>query len=133
MNSDKMPDEFQQMSDKNKINSQWDELVGKHNPPKTYLATAILATILCFPITGIIAICYSTQVNTFCHVNNFTAANYAAKKARLWCILSPITFIALLVVIYFLRLLQIVDFEISPQGFLTPFLPVPDTHETISP
>ncbi len=56
--------------------------------PPTNLAWAILATILCFQITGIVAIIYSLKVTQHINMGNIEQARKASDKAAGWIIAS---------------------------------------------
>ena len=52
--------------------------------PNNHLALAIISTILCCLITGIVSIIYSTQVNTKYDAGDYEGAVQASKNAKLW-------------------------------------------------
>ncbi|MGY3793397.1 CD225/dispanin family protein [uncultured Aquimarina sp.] len=52
--------------------------------PNNHLALAIISTILCCMITGIVSIIYSTQVNTKYDAGDYEGAVTASKNAKLW-------------------------------------------------
>ncbi|MBW1296794.1 CD225/dispanin family protein [Aquimarina litoralis] len=52
--------------------------------PSNHLALAIISTILCCMITGIVSIIYSTQVNTKYDAGDYEGAVAASKNAKLW-------------------------------------------------
>jgi hypothetical protein len=53
-------------------------------PPSNYLIGAILCTIFCCQVFGIISIIYAAQVNTKWEAGNFEGARQASKNALLW-------------------------------------------------
>lgn len=53
-----------------------------------YLAFSLLATIFCCLPTGIPAIVYSSEVNSKLQKGDWTGAQAASNKARLWCWIS---------------------------------------------
>ncbi|HYQ56288.1 MAG TPA: CD225/dispanin family protein [Draconibacterium sp.] len=53
-------------------------------PPPNYLVFAILATIFCGKIVGIVAIIFAAQVNTKWEAGNYEGALRASKNAKLW-------------------------------------------------
>lgn len=55
-----------------------------HPKPKNYLIEAILSTIFCCQITGIVSIVYAAQVNSLYAEGKFDAADRAAKNAKNW-------------------------------------------------
>ncbi|WP_319436572.1 CD225/dispanin family protein [Mycobacterium sp. RTGN5] len=71
--------------------------------PKNNLALAILATIFCFPITGIVAIVKAAQVNGLWVQGQYGEAQASAKAAKKWVIWSVVIW-AILVVVYIILL-----------------------------
>lgn len=59
-------------------------------PPDNYMVWAILTTLLCNIICGIIAIVYSSKVNKYWAMGNKMAAYDAQKKTKTWCIASVV-------------------------------------------
>jgi hypothetical protein len=59
--------------------------------PSNYLTPAILTTICCCPIFGIIAIVYAAQVNGKFDRGDYAGAEASAKKARMWVWISIIS------------------------------------------
>ena len=53
-----------------------------------YLVWSILATIFCCLPSGIVAIIYSSKVNSALALGNYGAAREASKKAKIWNIIS---------------------------------------------
>jgi hypothetical protein len=53
-------------------------------PPSNYLIGAILATIFCCQIFGIISIIYAAQVNSKWQAGDFDGARQSSKNAQLW-------------------------------------------------
>lgn len=66
--------------------------------PKNNLALAILATIFCFPITGIVAIVKAAQVNGLWVQGQYAEAEASAKAAKKWVIYSVIAWVIILVI-----------------------------------
>ena len=58
--------------------------------PDNYLVWAILVTILCCLIGGIVAIVYASKVDSNWNAGNYQAAIEASNKAKTWCIVSAI-------------------------------------------
>lgn len=52
--------------------------------PDNFLPWAILSTILCCLPFGIVAIVYSTQVDSYWFSGNYEAARRSARRARTW-------------------------------------------------
>ncbi|EIV94504.1 CD225/dispanin family protein [Frankia sp. QA3] len=67
-------------------------------PIRTYLWQSLVATLLCCLPTGIVAIVYATQAQTRLQVGNLAGAREASGRARRWCIVSLIAFVAVLLV-----------------------------------
>ena len=67
--------------------------------PKNNLVLAILATVFCFPITGIVAIVKAAQVNGLWVQGQYAEAEASAKAAKKWVIWSVIIW-AVIIVIY---------------------------------
>ena len=53
-------------------------------PPSNYLIGAILATLFCCQIFGIISIIYAAQVNAKWQAGDFEGARQSSKNAQLW-------------------------------------------------
>lgn len=68
--------------------------------PNNHLALAIVSTILCCLITGIVSIIYSTQVNTKYDAGDYEGAVQASKNAKTWALVGIITGVVI-GVIYF--------------------------------
>lgn len=66
--------------------------------PKNNLALAILATIFCFPITGIVAIVKAAQVNGLWVQGQYAEAQASAAAAKKWVIYSVIAWVVILVI-----------------------------------
>ncbi|WP_430468371.1 CD225/dispanin family protein [Winogradskyella ouciana] len=60
----------------------------KPQRPNSYLALAIISTILCCLPTGIVSIIYATQVNSAYEDGNYEKAMSASKNAKTWGIVS---------------------------------------------
>ena len=57
-------------------------------PPPNYLTPAILTTLFCCTVFGIIAIVYAAQVNSKWHGGDYRGAREASGNAKMWCWLS---------------------------------------------
>jgi uncharacterized membrane protein YvbJ len=79
------------------------EQAAKPAPPKTYLAQAIIVTILCCWPLGIPAIIFAAQVNSKYAVGDYAGAAESSRKASMW---SWISFSAGLVIILLYILAQ---------------------------
>ena len=56
--------------------------------PSSYLALAIVSTILCCLPTGIISIIYATKVNSTYEDGKYDEATKASKNAKIWGFVS---------------------------------------------
>ncbi|MBP5596357.1 MAG: CD225/dispanin family protein [Pseudobutyrivibrio sp.] len=73
------------------VNSNFNQSFNQINntvPPDNYLVWAILTTILCCLPFGIVAIVYSTKVNSLWITGHTVEAMEAAKSAKTWSIVS---------------------------------------------
>ena len=57
-------------------------------PPPNYLVFAILTTLFCGKIFGIVAIVFAAQVNSHWTAGNYEAAQSASRNAKLWSWIS---------------------------------------------
>jgi len=60
----------------------------KPQRPGSYLALAIISTILCCLPTGIVSIIYATKVNSLYEDGNYSEAIKASKNAKTWGLVS---------------------------------------------
>lgn len=60
----------------------------KPTRPNSYLALAIISTILCCLPIGIVSIIYATKVNSLYEDGNYNEANNASKNAKIWGLVS---------------------------------------------
>ena len=60
----------------------------KPQRPSSYLALAIISTILCCLPTGIVSIIYATKVNSLYEDGNYNEAAKASKNAKTWGLVS---------------------------------------------
>jgi ABC-type multidrug transport system permease subunit len=75
----------------------------KPKPPANYLALAIISTIFCCQVFGIISIIYAAQVNTKYLSGDYAGAESASKNAKTWGIVSigiGVVIIAVILLIY---------------------------------
>jgi archaellum biogenesis protein FlaJ (TadC family) len=54
------------------------------SPPSNYLVFAILTTIFCCQILGIVSIVYAAQVNSKWYAGDYQGAIDASRNAKLW-------------------------------------------------
>lgn len=60
----------------------------KPQRPNSYLALAIISTILCCLPTGIVSIIYATKVNSLYEDGNYDEAVKSSKNAKTWGLVS---------------------------------------------
>ncbi|QJP33133.1 CD225/dispanin family protein [Nonlabens sp. Ci31] len=73
--------------------------------PKTWLAESIIVTILCCQIFGIIAIIYSSQVESKHRIGDIQGALDSSRKAKNWVIAAVATGVVLIAVFFFTGIL----------------------------
>lgn len=56
--------------------------------PNSYLALAIISTVVCCLPLGIVSIVYATKVNSLYEDGNYDEANRASKNAKTWGLVS---------------------------------------------
>lgn len=66
-------------------------------PPPSNLVWAILTTVLCCLIPGIVSIVFASQVNSKWAMGDYAGAREASRKARLWAIIAAVLGIVILV------------------------------------
>lgn len=54
--------------------------------PASYLAWAIVATVLCNVVCGVVAIIYASKVNTKCRFGDFAGAERCSERAQWWIV-----------------------------------------------
>lgn len=74
----------------------------ENRPPKppSYLALAIISTVLCCLPAGIVSIVYATKVNDAYLNENYQAALNASKNAKTWGIVSVVVQLAIGIIIF---------------------------------
>ncbi|MEW6131498.1 MAG: CD225/dispanin family protein [Acidobacteriota bacterium] len=70
-----------------------------------YLIWSILTTLLCCIPAGVVAIVYSSQVNSKLQVGDYAGAVDASNKAKMWCLISVGVSVAIFVIFFLLSLL----------------------------
>ena len=68
-------------------------------PPPNYLVFAILVTIFCCQILGIVSIIFAAQVNSKWYAGDFEGAMNASKNAKLWAWIGFASAFAILLII----------------------------------
>jgi hypothetical protein len=77
----------------------------KPTRPDSYLALAIISTILCCLPTGIVSIIYATKVNSAYEDGNYDEAIKASKNAKTWGLISiGAAFLGLIIYVLFFGL-----------------------------
>lgn len=56
--------------------------------PSSWLVPAILATLCCFPVTGVVALCFAAQVDARWTLGDRRGAMNSARRARAWTLTS---------------------------------------------
>ena len=56
--------------------------------PKSYLAWAVVMTVLCCLPAGVVAIVFSSQVTSKYYAGDFEGARKASDRAQIWIIVS---------------------------------------------
>ncbi|MDO1500843.1 CD225/dispanin family protein [Winogradskyella maritima] len=65
------------------------EQIGNKPPrPNSYLALAIISTIVCCLPTGIVSIVYATQVNSAYEDGDYAKAESSSRNAKTWGLVS---------------------------------------------
>ena len=82
--------------------------------PNSYLALAIVSTILCCLPAGVVSIVYATQVNNAYDDGNYQKALNASRNARTWGIVSIV--IALSGLIIYLLIFGVAFFAALGSG-----------------
>ncbi|MEN8116402.1 MAG: CD225/dispanin family protein [Bacteroidota bacterium] len=74
------------------------------SPPPNYLVFAILVTIFCCQILGIVSIVFAAQVNSKWNAGDYEGALSASKNAKLWAWIGFASGVAVLVIFTILSL-----------------------------
>jgi len=77
-------------------------------PPPNYLAFAILVTIFCGKIFGIVAIIFAAQVNSKWSAGDIAGATNASRNAKLWAWISFATGAAWIIILTLLSIFGII-------------------------
>ena len=73
-------------------------------PPPNYLVFAILVTIFCCQILGIVSIVFAAQVNSKWHAGDIEGAISASKNAKLWAWIGAASGIAVGLIVLLLSI-----------------------------
>lgn len=68
-------------------------------PPSTWLAPAVLATLCCFPVTGVVALYHASQVSSRWSLGDRRGALAHARRARAWVLASFLLWVAATIVV----------------------------------
>lgn len=77
-------------------------------PPPNYLVFAILVTIFCCQILGIVSIVFAAQVNSKWNAGDFDGALNSSKNAKLWAWIGLGSGLAVGVIILLLSLFGVI-------------------------
>ncbi|WP_082951835.1 CD225/dispanin family protein [Mycobacterium sp. 852002-51057_SCH5723018] len=90
--------------------------------PNNYLVWSILATLFCFPITGIVAIVKAASVNGLWAQGLYAEAQAASASARKWVIWSVIIWAVWVVVVIIISVAGGMSADNSSMAMLSPLL-----------
>jgi len=76
-------------------------------PPPNYLVFAILVTIFCCQILGIVSIVYAAQVNSKWNAGDHAGALSASKNAKTWAWIGAASGVAIALIITLLSILGV--------------------------
>ncbi|MDB4582242.1 CD225/dispanin family protein [Draconibacterium sp.] len=89
----------------------------QESPPPNYLAFAIITTIFCCQIFGIVSIVFAAMVNSKWSAGDFEGALNASKNAKLWawiafaCGIATVLFFSLLAILGGLAAIGLGEFD----------------------
>ncbi len=78
--------------------SQTQQFQQQETPPPNYLAFAIISTILCCQLFGLISIIYAASVNTKWLSGDKEGARRASRNAKTWAIVAAISGVSILII-----------------------------------
>ncbi|WP_340111635.1 CD225/dispanin family protein [Maribellus mangrovi] len=78
------------------------------SPPPNYLVFAILVTIFCCQILGIVSIVFAAQVNTKWNAGDYEGALNASKNAKLWAWVGFASAFAIVIIAFILSAFGII-------------------------
>ncbi len=84
-----------------------DQVTQPQAPPPNYLVFAILVTIFCCQILGIVSIVFAAQVNSKWNAGDYDGAISASKNAKMWAWIGLASGIAVAVIVTILSLLGV--------------------------
>ncbi|QZE15209.1 CD225/dispanin family protein [Halosquirtibacter laminarini] len=83
-----LPPPFSSTTQKSSDRSKNIDIENKPPKPKTWLVEAILSTICCCMITGIVSIVYSSKIDSLYYKGEYERAEQASQHAKTWFIVS---------------------------------------------
>ncbi|MGE0018028.1 MAG: CD225/dispanin family protein [Draconibacterium sp.] len=89
----------------------------QQTPPPNYLVFAILTTIFCCQILGIVSIVFAAQVNSRWNSGDIAGANDASRNAKLWAWIAFGSGLLIAVVATLLAVLGVFAGIMSGAGF----------------
>jgi hypothetical protein len=78
------------------------------SPPPNYLVFAILVTIFCCQILGIVSIVFAAQVNSKWDAGDYEGALTSSKNAKLWAWIGFASGFAIIIIVMLLSLLGVI-------------------------
>ena len=84
------------------------QLQQSQTPPPNYLVFAILTTIFCCQILGIVSIVFAAQVNSRWNSGDFQGALNASRNAKLWAWITFGTGIFIIIITTILSILGVI-------------------------
>lgn len=69
-------------------------LPASSKPPGSWLVPAVITTLCCFPITGVVAVYWAAQVRTRWALGDAAGAHRASRRARLWVLVGFVIYLA---------------------------------------
>ena len=85
-----------------------DQITKPQSPPPNYLAFAIIVTILCCQILGIVSIVFAAQVNSKWNAGDYEGAISASKNAKLWAWVAFASGFAIITIVVLLSFLGVI-------------------------
>ena len=77
-------------------------------PPPNYLVFAIIVTILCCQIFGIVSIVFAAQVNSKWNAGDYQGAMNASKNAKLWAWVGVASGMAVIIIFALLSVFGVI-------------------------
>ena len=85
-----------------------EQITKPQSPPPNYLVFAILVTIFCCQILGIVSIVFAAQVNSKWNAGDYEGALNASKNAKLWAWIGFASAFAILIVVFMLSVFGVI-------------------------